>query len=191
MTLPIEEIIKMRENAIQDLLKEKQTILDQLEKVQHRIVEIDEALNRLGYIDAASTRPRRKGKSQPSPKVVEYSEETLLLGKQPEVISLYHSLAEKIMELGTDIELSFAQKYAAFSTIRHFCEIVAWVSKLTVYLAIPIDRLGDPKNICEDCSKIGRWPSGQTRFQLMGPPEIDYAIGLIKQSYLYINSSGE
>lgn len=183
----VEELIQMREEAIRELLDEKAKLLHQLESLQGQINDVEAKLQMLGFHEITETpkhktRYRRSSKSSDS-----YTLEMLFEGKQPGVVSLYHQLSERIISLDPSINTIIRKKYVAFNLERNFCEVVVWVSKLTVFMDIPISILNDPGIIAEDCSKVGRWATGQTRFQLQKIEEIDYAMDLIEQSYRYNN----
>jgi predicted transport protein len=185
----VEEIIHMREKAIQGLLEEKDRLQGQLEEVLKQIEELDINLQRLGYLGALQPNSAKSPKRNASKPSEIYTIEMLLDGKDPDTISLFHSLSEKITSLESGIKISPFKKYVAFCTKRNFCEVVVWVSKLTIYLDIPLSNLDDPEKIAEDCSTIGHWATGETRLQLFRGEDMEYALNLINQSYQYNSSS--
>jgi len=185
----VEELIRMREEAIRSLLEEKEKLQQQLEAIRSQIEGMEANLQRLGYVGALPSKvikSTKRGVSKPSD---EFTLEMFLDGKAPATVSLFHQLSENITSLGSGINISAHKKSAAFSTQHNFCEVVLFVSKLTIYLDIPLSDLHDPKRIAEDCSTIGRWATGKTRFQLFSAEGMEYAMDLIRQSFQYNTSS--
>ena len=55
----IDEVIRLRDEAIQNLLDEREQLKAELDKVTAELQEINEQLQRLGYADRPPTLPRR------------------------------------------------------------------------------------------------------------------------------------
>ena len=66
---------------------------------------------------------------------------------------------------------------------RNFTELVIQASAIKVYLDIPIGELRDTAHLAEDCSKVGHWATGDTRFKIRSCDEVPYAVELIRQAY--------
>lgn len=181
----VEAIILMREEAIKNLLEEKLRLQEQHEAIRSQIEDMELNLQRLGYVGAIKLNASKSTKRRATNPSGTYTLEMLLEGKDPATVSLFHNLSEKITGLEPGIVISVHKKYAAFSTKHNFCEVVVWVSKLTIYLDIPLSDLNDPEKIAEDCSTIGRWATGETRFQLFPDESMDYVVDLIRQSFHY------
>jgi len=186
----VEELIQYREEAIRNLLDEKAKHLHQLESLQSQIKDVETKLQLLGFHENTQSQEPKLRERSVSKSSDGYTLEMLLEGKQPKVVSLYHQLSEGITALESSINSIIRKKYVAFSKDRNFCEVVVWVSKLTIFIDIPISILNDPENIAEDCSNVGRWATGQTRFHLLDAEGIDYSMDLIKQSHRY-NMAGK
>lgn len=186
----IEEIIRLREEAIQKLLEEKARLEAELETLTAKLDEISEQLQRLGYqattTARSSGRPAdetRKSRST-SPRVQsEHTIEHHLDGKRPLVVGLFHKLSEGIQELGEGVQELPRRNYIAYRTVQNFCEIVVQASKLWVYIDIAHSELRDPQDVAEDCSTVGHWATGDTRFDIRSQDEVEYAMSLIRQAY--------
>ena len=44
-------------------------------------------------------------------------------------------------------------------------------------------EIDDPQGVCRDVSEIGHWANGDIEFRLEDSSQIDYAMGLIRQSF--------
>jgi predicted transport protein len=187
----IEEIILLREQALQKLLDEQGKLTVEIKSMSDKLLEIRGQLARLGFYsqvsldnDRNSPTKSRKGRGSSLRGDRSYSLEQHLEGKNPQVISIFHQLHERILGLGEGIQMSIAKKNVSYIAGRHFCGIVFWVNKLTIYLNINLSELNDPKNISKDCSKVGHWATGNTRFEVHLQDDIEYAMSLIQQSFL-------
>ena len=100
-------------------------------------------------------------------------------GEKGGVIVVHRDVTEKKLA-----EEKARKQYIAYTiNKKNFCGIVVRQVGLWVYLDINKSDLKDPENVTEDCSKIGHWATGDTRFDIKGVEDIDYAILLIKQVY--------
>lgn len=185
----IDDLIRLREQAIRELLEKREQLKGELEALDQRIKEIDSQLERLGANTVTpstpSPRPILKHTGVPRTDSNEHAIQTHLVGKSASILETFHALQEKLLALGSDVEFSVAKKHISFKVKggHSFCGIVSWVSKFTIYIEIRIQDLSDPKQIAEDCSTIGHWANGDTRFEFAPGDDIDYAIGLIRQAY--------
>lgn len=108
------------------------------------------------------------------------------LERKPEAVkSLFEKLRESIMALSAEekIQESITKQYIAYKNNKNFCEIIVQAKGLKVYIDIGKDEVNDPKGIVEDCTQVGRWATGDSRFKLSPGDDIEYALSLIKQAY--------
>jgi predicted transport protein len=106
------------------------------------------------------------------------------LGKRNSTIrSIYSKLQQAIFNLNPEIREKIKKKYIAYELKSNFAEFVIQSSAVKVYLDIPINELHDPSKIAEDCSSVGHWGTGDTRFKIRSIDDVPYAVELIKQSY--------
>lgn len=191
----IDEIIRLREEAIQKLLAEKAGMQTEMERLAARLTEIGDQLQRLGYsttpVARVHDRPAgvpRKRSAIEADKQPEYTVEQHLAGKGPAIADLLHRLSTALRAFGEDVQETPRKNYIAYSTARNFCGIVVQASKLWVYIDIPNPELQDPRGIAEDCSSIGHWATGSTRIAVAPHGDLDYALSLIRQSYVWSRS---
>jgi len=176
----IDDIIRLREEAIQKLLEEKARLEAELETLTTRLGEISEQLRRLGYREAGKVRKPRSV----SPRVQgEYTIEQHLDGKNSLIVDLFHKLSGEIRGLGEDVQVVTRKRYIVYCTSRNFCEIIVQASKLRVHVDVAHSELHDPQDIAQDCSTVGTWATGDTRFDVRSLDEVEYALSLIQQAY--------
>lgn len=113
----------------------------------------------------------------------EYTLESHLTKGSETVREVYYKLKNEILSLDNQIIENIKKHYIAFKTTNNFVEFVFQKNGLRVHLDIPIGELDDKNKIAEDCSKIGHWATGDTRFQVNDMGNVEYAMSLIKQSY--------
>lgn len=64
----------------------------------------------------------------------------------------------------------------------NFVEIIIYKWSLNVLLDMPFDNVIDEREICEDISNIGSLGTGNVQIKVKNDADIEYIIGLIKQS---------
>ncbi len=108
-----------------------------------------------------------------------------LEGRPEEVQKLFGQLRDSIFALDAEgkIRENITKSYVAYQTSRNFCELNIQKQGLKVYLDMESTKIKDPKGIVKDCSKVGRWATGETVFGLQAGGDIDYALSLVKQAY--------
>ena len=97
--------------------------------------------------------------------------------------AIFEKLQQAILNMNPEIKEKVMKKYVAYEMKRNFTEFVIQSSAVKVYLDIPIQELKDTAHIVQDCSNIGHWATGETRFKVYSVDEVPYAVGLIKQAY--------
>ena len=132
-----------------------------------------------------------QGASIPKNKITEAVEKEIRvynlddhLKRRPnEIKSIFEILQKSILSLNPEIKEKIMKKYIAYELKKNFTEFVIQSSAVKVYLDIPILELKDRAHIAQDCSNVGHWATGKTRFKVNSNDEVAYALGLIKQSY--------
>ena len=106
------------------------------------------------------------------------------LGKKGDVIKdIFEKLQQAILSINPEIKEKVKKHYIAYEMKRNFTELVIQASAINVYLDIPIGELRDTAHLAEDCSKVGHWATGDTRFKVRSSEEVAYATELIRQAY--------
>ncbi|BAP62906.1 DUF5655 domain-containing protein [Methanococcus maripaludis] len=106
-----------------------------------------------------------------------------LAGKPENIVNLYYLVRDEILKLDENISEKINKYYIAYSLDRQFCEFLVQKNALKVYINVTNDELNDPKNLSEDVSGKGHWPTGHTCLKVEKEEDIHYTMELIKQSY--------
>ncbi|RXG18398.1 putative transport protein [Leeuwenhoekiella aestuarii] len=110
-----------------------------------------------------------------------YTEEDHLVHKSDEVIELYESFKQAILNLADDIELEPKKLYIAFKKEKNISDIVILKKGLKLFINLPKGRLEDPKGIMRDVSNTGHWGNGDYETLIKNTKNLEYLMSLIKQ----------
>jgi len=110
-----------------------------------------------------------------------YTEEEHLKGKPSEIIELYETIKNEILNLG-DIKVKANKQYIAFIGSRNIVDFVIQNKKLKMYINMKFPDIDDHKNIVKDITKIGSWGNGDCEVNFSSLEDIDYLVTLVKQS---------
>ena len=89
------------------------------------------------------------------------------------------------MNLHYDLGVQPKKDYIAFKFKKNIADISALKNSLKLWINLKKGKLDDPKKIARDVSNIGHWGNGDYELQIKSDEDLDYIIGLIKQSYKY------
>jgi len=130
--------------------------------------------------------------SVPAPREENYvpSESRLLDGKPGYTIQLYRSLKKAVFSIEKGItirpktlDIGFILKDKTFMNISiHRGYIKLWLN-------VKHGMLKDPRKLTRDVSKLRHWGSGDYEIRLRDTKNLEYVIGLVKQSTLTPNPS--
>ena len=148
--------------------------------------------------DIVIINPLKKSKSAPSIKQVQqnddsdiakitkevkvYTEEDRLLGKSDDVIDLYESFRNGILNLSNEIEIKPQKWYIAFKIKRNIADIEIQKQNLKVYINLKKGELDDPKNLTRDVSNLGHAGNGDYEITVSDTQNLEYIMSLIKQA---------
>lgn len=100
-----------------------------------------------------------------------------------EIRQKYEELDKRILELDDNIQKVYTKHYVAYKfEYSNFVEIIIYKWSLNILLDIPYDNIIDERGICEDISSVGSWGTGNVQIKIKNDADIDYIVGLIKQS---------
>ena len=187
----VEEIIRLREEAIRNLLDERAQLESRLQALSARLRELDDQLQRLGYEAGAKAGSAARvggaiAKQSQATRggQVQHTIQQHLEGKSSHITQLFSRLSHEIRQLSEGVrELPLKHTINYRTGRRNFCGVVVQASKLWAYVDISHSELLDPQGISEDCSAVGRWATGSTRFRVRSEDEVGYAMSLIQQAY--------
>ncbi|MBR0008759.1 MULTISPECIES: DUF5655 domain-containing protein [Bacillus] len=113
-----------------------------------------------------------------------FSEEDHLADKPFDIIELYQQLKEFIFNLDDHISIKPTKLYIAFtSNKRNFTDILLLKSGLKLWVNMKKGELHDPEERMRDVSETGHWGNGDYEIFIKDDENIEYIMGLIKQSY--------
>lgn len=113
-----------------------------------------------------------------------YNEDAHFQHGSQNIQKLYNELRNRILALDDTISVEPKKLYIAFKMDSNICDVEIQRSKLKVTLNLSKGKLDDPDKLAEDVSSTGHWGNGDYRIILSDDEALDYAINLIKQSYL-------
>lgn len=111
-----------------------------------------------------------------------YSEEDHLVDKPIEVVELYESFKEAILNLDAAIELEPKKLYIAFKKDKNISDIVILKKGLKIFINLSKGHLDDPKNLMRDISNTGHWGNGDYELVITNTDNLEYIMSLIKQA---------
>ena len=118
-----------------------------------------------------------------SKEVVVYTENDRLNAIPEEVLDIYNSLREKILDLG-NVEIKATKLYVAFTANgSNFTDIALQKQGLKLWINLPKGELEDPYKLARDVSSIGHHGNGAYELTVKNADRLDYIFTLIKQSY--------
>ncbi len=113
----------------------------------------------------------------------EYSIENFRFLKGVNLV-LFNKLREKILALDSDLVYEEIKKlYIAYKAKTNFVDIVPCEDKLKLVINMRYNDINDPKGICRNIEKIGKWGNGDVDVSIFSEDQIDYVMSLIKQSF--------
>ena len=121
--------------------------------------------------------------SQVSREVKVYTEELHIEFGSDELKEIYNVIRERILELGTDIEIIPRKEYIGFKRGSNVVDIQFQRKQLKFFINLKKGELDDPMNISRDVSNVGHYGNGDYEIRVNSKSDLDYLMILIKQSY--------
>lgn len=111
-----------------------------------------------------------------------YTEDDHTGNKSDEIIELYESFKNAILNLSDDIEIQPKLDYIAFKKNSNIADICIQKKGLKIWINLKKGQLEDPKNIMRDVSEMGHWGNGDYEIVVTDTENIEYIMSLIKQA---------
>jgi predicted transport protein len=121
---------------------------------------------------------------QVSKEIIIYTEQEHLDKSSDEIKELYDNLKAEILNIG-EIEMKPKKQYIAFASGSNIVDIHLQQKAIKMWINVPKGKLDDNKNLTRDVSATGHWGNGDYELQIKSDEDLDYIVGLIKQSYKY------
>lgn len=111
-----------------------------------------------------------------------YSEEDHLNNSSDDIIELYESYKNAILNLANDIEIIPKKLYIAFKKNKNISDIVILKKGLKLFINLKKGQLDDPKGLTKDVSETGHWGNGDYELIVNNTDNLEYVMSLIKQA---------
>lgn len=112
-----------------------------------------------------------------------YTEDEHLAKTGAEIKELYDTLKIAVFNLG-NFELKINKHYIAFVSGSNIVDIAIQKKQLKIWLNLLQGELDDPKNLTRNVATIGHLGNGDYELTLKTDEQLDYVLGLIKQSLM-------
>lgn len=111
-----------------------------------------------------------------------YTEEDHTANKSDDIIELYESFRDAIVNLSDDIEIEPKKLYIAFKKNKNIADIVILKKGLKLFINLTKGTLDDPKLLMRDVSNTGHWGNGDYELVIKNTDDLEYIMSLIKQA---------
>ena len=111
-----------------------------------------------------------------------YSVEDHTTNKSDDIIELYESFRDAILNLSDDIEIEPKKLYIAFKKNKNIADIVLLKKGLKLFINLTKGTLDDPKMLMRDVSNTGHWGNGDYELVIKNTDDLEYIMSLIKQA---------
>lgn len=111
-----------------------------------------------------------------------YTEDDHTGNKSDEIIELYETFKNAILNLSDDIEIQPKLDYIAFKKNSNIADICIQKKGLKIWINLKKGQLEDPKNIMRDVSEMGHWGNGDYEIVVTDTENIEYIMSLVKQA---------
>ncbi|MDR2562146.1 MAG: DUF5655 domain-containing protein, partial [Holophagales bacterium] len=97
--------------------------------------------------------------------------------------TLFEKLNTRILNLGTYVKREFKKLYVAYKADTNFVDVVIQVSRLRLAINMKFADVIDPKGICKDITRLGRWGNGDVEVGLDSLDMLDDVMAIIEQAF--------
>lgn len=111
-----------------------------------------------------------------------YTEEDHLNGSSEEIIDLYESFKNAILNLTHDIEIAPKKLYIAFKKNKNIADIVILKKGIKIFINLKKGQLDDSKKLMKDVSETGHWGNGDYETIVTNTVNLEYVMSLVKQA---------
>lgn len=113
-----------------------------------------------------------------------YNEEDHLNGCSEEIIELYETFKNAILNLTDDIEIIPKKLYIAFKKSKNITDIVLLKKGIKIFINLKKGELDDPKGLMKDVSEKGHWGNGDYEIIVTNTTNLEYIMSLVKQAII-------
>jgi uncharacterized protein with ParB-like and HNH nuclease domain/predicted transport protein len=150
--------------------------------IKQRAVKLAELALKVWSAPALSVDSLSLYQKKTSDELVSYSIEDHPKLQIPHVRELFNALAREVMALDPCVTQEFLKLYIAFKAETNFVDVITQSKGLRLVINMPFAELQDPRKICRDITKLGRWGNGDIDVLLSTMEDLPYMIGIIRQA---------
>ena len=111
-----------------------------------------------------------------------YTEDDHLTGYPEEIVELYETYKNAILNLADDIEIVPKKLYIAFKKNKNIVDIVTLKKGIKMFINLKKGQLDDPKKLMKDVSATGHWGNGHYEVIVNDTKNLEYIMSLVKQA---------
>lgn len=111
-----------------------------------------------------------------------YTEEDHLDGYPAEIVELYETYKNAILNLTDDIEIVPKKLYIAFKKNKNIADIIIMKKGIKMFINLKKGQLDDPKKLMKDVSGTGHWGNGHYEVIFNDTNNLEYIMSLVKQA---------
>ena len=100
----------------------------------------------------------------------------------PAMLTLFEAFRKEVLALDPCVSEEFLKLYVAYKAETNFVDIVPQAKRLRLSLNMSFAEISDPKGLCKDVTRLGRWGNGDVEVGLSSLEELPYVIGLVRQA---------
>ncbi len=102
--------------------------------------------------------------------------------KSGKMSQLFEDIRREVRALDECVTEHFLKLYVAYKAETNFLDVVPQAKALRLSLNIDPHELSDPRNLVIDVTGVSRWGNGNSQVKLSEPDDLQYVMGLVRQS---------
>ena len=95
---------------------------------------------------------------------------------------MFEAFRKEVLALDSSITEELLKLYVAYKAETNFVDVIPQAKRLRLSIKIPFIEIDDPKNLCKDVTKLGRWGNGDIEIGLSSLDELPYVMGIVRQA---------
>lgn len=95
---------------------------------------------------------------------------------------LFEDFRREVKALDACVTEQFLKLYVAYKAETNFVDVVPQAKALRLSLNIDPQELSDPRQMVVDVTELGRWGNGNSEVKLSEAEDMQYVLGLVRQS---------
>lgn len=96
---------------------------------------------------------------------------------------VFEEFRKQVLALDPCVMEEFTKLYVAYKAETNFVDVIPQAKRLRLSLNQTFAEINDPKGLCKDVTDLGRWGNGDVEVSLKSLDELQYVLGLVRQSY--------